>query len=112
MTGSVIEASIDPGLDGVFGNPTAYIGGDDTALPGGGSIGKISLYSTAFTGKTIGTMNTIAHNHAILGKTINGVYQLTSPPIITADTLNAGPNISRDLRVGGPLTGDLLFFTF
>ena len=111
MTGSIIAASIHAGADGIFGNPTAY-GGDDTALAGG-AIGKVSLASTAFTGKVIGTDNAIAHTNAVMGTTINGIYQLASTLKVAAAIINGGANVARDLRVAGPAVGsDLLLFTF
>ena len=111
MIGSAIAASIDPGADSVFGNPTIY-GGDDTAVGGGGAIGKVSLYSTAFTGKTIGTDNSIGHTNAVLGASINGVFQLSATSKIAAMILNANPDTEFDLRVGSAQASDLLFFTF
>ncbi len=111
MTGSIIAAGISRGTDGVFGNPYGTGPNVDTAINGGGAIGKISLSSAAFSGKTVGTNNAIAHTNAVLGGSIGGVFQLgTSAAKIAAIS---AANTSRDLRsVGGPLAGDLLFFTF
>ena len=111
MTGSSIAASIDPGADFLFGNPTVY-GGNDVAVGGGGAIGKVSLHANAFTGKTIGTDNAISHTNAIMGASINGVFQLASTSKIAAAILNGAPDTARDLRVGGAVASDLLFFTF
>lgn len=108
---STIAAGIAPGADGVFGNPYGVGPNVDTAINGGGAIGKISLSAAAFSGKGIATDNGIAHNNAVLGGSIGGVFQLgTSVAKIAA--FNAA-NTARDLRsVGGPLADDLLFFTF
>ncbi len=112
MTGSAIAASIDPGIDATYGNPLTYAGGNDAAVGGGGAIGKVSLHSSAFTGKTTQTDNSIAHTNVIMGSSINGVFQLPSTAKIAA-LIFAAADVSRDLRSGGsPAAGDLLFYTF
>ena len=110
MTGSSIAASIDPGADFKFGNPYGGAGAD-TAIGGGGTIGKISLSSEAFTGRSVGTNNSIAHTNAVLGGSIAGVFQIG----VTAAKIAAisAANTSRDLRIStSPAASDLLFFTF
>ena len=111
MSSSIIAASIDPGSDSAFGNTSSP--GADIALGGGGTIGKVSLQSTAFTGKTIATTAApIAHTNAVLGGSIEGVFQLTATNKIAATILTAA-KAARDLRTGiGEAASDLLFYAF
>ena len=92
MTGSVIAASISR-VDGSYGNL------DDTALFGG-SIGKVSLHSAAFSGKTATASAPAAHTNAILGDSVNGVYQI-GVGVAKIAILTSGAS---DVRLTGSVT--------
>jgi fibronectin-binding autotransporter adhesin len=103
MSSSIIAASIDP-ADGIFGNI-----GDLAVAGSGGTIGKVSLNSAAFTGKNFLNPAPGAHTNAVLGGSINGVYQIG----VGAAKIAAITSTSRDIRSGvGESPTDLLFRAF